>query len=73
MQEAHRETGRTITVEDHAAEGGLGEAVAVAIGAPVEILAVRKVPHSASPAECMAMQGIDAAGIVRQVRDGARG
>jgi transketolase len=68
LRTALRETGRVITVEDHAAEGGIGEAVAAALGAPVTMLAVRKVPHSATPAELLSLEGIDAAAIVEAVR-----
>ncbi|MBI3097363.1 MAG: transketolase [Planctomycetes bacterium] len=63
---AARETGRIITVEDHASEGGLGEAVAQALAgtAPLTSLAVRELPRSGSPKELMAAHGIDADAIV---------
>jgi transketolase len=60
LRRAALETGRILVVEDHAPEGGLGEAVAAAIGglAPVECLAVRSAPRSGSMAELLAAHGI---------------
>jgi len=58
--------GRLITVEDHYAEGGLGEAVVAAVvaaGAPlaaVRNLAVTRVPHSGKPDELVEAFGISA-------------
>jgi len=60
-----------VTVEDHYAEGGLGDAVAGALsadGIKVHKLAVTEVPRSGKPAELMGKYGIDAAGIVQQVK-----
>jgi transketolase len=62
-----------VTVEDHRAEGGLGEAVLAALAEAratthVELLAVRELPHSGKPAELLAAAGIDADAIA----DGAR-
>ena len=60
-----------ITVEDHYAEGGLGDAVAGELssaGVKVSKLAVREVPHSGKAEELLAKYGIDAAAIVRQVK-----
>ncbi|MEM2718675.1 MAG: transketolase, partial [Candidatus Bathyarchaeia archaeon] len=65
---AAEETKRIMTVEDHYSEGGIGEAVA-SLGIKPHILAVRKMPHSGKPEELMAEQGIDAAGIVRKVKE----
>jgi len=67
---AAAETKFVVTVEDHSAYGGLGEAVcqAVAGRSPVKVLAVRKVPQSGPPAELMAIQGIDAKAIVAAVK-----
>jgi transketolase len=79
---AGRETGSIITVEDHHAEGGLGEAVmAVFAGSDVKprirVLAVREMPGSAPGGELMAVAGIDARHIVAAAREmtaaGARG
>src|SRR5204863_3901030 len=54
-----------VTVEDHWAEGGLGEAVLAALADSeerprLELLAVREMPHSGKPAELLAAAGIDA-------------
>ncbi len=62
-----------VTVEDHWAEGGLGEAVLSALAEsderpPVVLLAVREMPHSGKPAELLAEAGIDAAGIAAAAR-----
>jgi transketolase len=62
-----------VTVEDHWPEGGLGEAVLSALAAadehpPVELLAVREMPHSGKPAELLAAAGIDADGIAAAAR-----
>jgi transketolase len=64
---AFEETKHIITVEDHYPEGGIGEAVA-SLGLRPRILAVRKMPHSGKPEELLAEQGIDAAGIVNEVK-----
>jgi transketolase len=66
-----------VTVEDHGAEGGLGEAVLSALGAaderpPVVQLAVTEMPHSGKPAELLAEAGIDADGIAAAARSLAR-
>ncbi|HMC51248.1 MAG TPA: transketolase C-terminal domain-containing protein, partial [Acidimicrobiales bacterium] len=65
--------GRVITVEDHWAEGGIGEAVLAALAeedvqAAVTVLAVRQLPGSGTPAELLAAVGIDAAGIAEAAR-----
>lgn len=60
-----------ITVEDHYAEGGLGDAVAgelSADGVRVYKLAVRELPRSGKSEELLALSGIDAAAIVKQVK-----
>jgi transketolase len=62
-----------VTVEDHRAEGGLGEAVLAALaegGATphVAVLAVRELPHSGKPAELLAAAGIDAGAIADSAR-----
>jgi len=67
-----RETkGRLITVEDHYAGGGLGDAVASAVAAggfAVHRLAVREIPRSGTPAELLDRYGISARHIVAAVR-----
>ncbi|MEV3857236.1 transketolase [Streptomyces sp. NPDC050095] len=72
LRDAARATGCLVTVEDHRAEGGLGDAVAEAFddGAPVPRLvrlAVRVMPGSASPGEQLRAAGIDAESIVAGV------
>ena len=60
-----------ITVEDHYAEGGLGDAVAgelSADGIKVHKLAVNGLPHSGKAEELLAKFGIDAAAIVKKVK-----
>ena len=62
-----------VTVEDHWAEGGLGEAVLSALAASgtesrVMTLAVRELPHSGKPAELLAAAGIDAEHIAEAAR-----
>ncbi|CAL9367715.1 Transketolase 2 [Streptomyces sp. enrichment culture] len=68
LRRAAEETGCLLTVEDHRAEGGLGDAVLDAFGdgRPVPRLvrlAVRTMPGSASPAEQLHAAGIDAESI----------
>jgi transketolase len=69
---AARATNNTvITVEDHYAEGGIGDAVAGELsveGIKVHKLAVRELPHSGKPEELLAKYGIDSAAIVRTVK-----
>ncbi len=71
LRRAAQETEAVITAEDHYPEGGLGEAVAAAVagsGAPVQVLAVTREPHSGTGAELLAEQGLDAAGIAAAAR-----
>jgi transketolase len=68
---AQKTNNHVITVEDHYAEGGLGDAVAgelSAQGVRVHKLAVTELPHSGKPEELLAKYGIDAAAIVRKVK-----
>ncbi|MEU6391579.1 transketolase [Streptomyces sp. NPDC046939] len=72
LRDAARDTGCLITVEDHRAQGGLGDAVAEAFddGVPTPRLvrlAVRQMPGSAKPEEQLRAAGIDAASIVAAV------
>jgi NAD(P)-dependent dehydrogenase (short-subunit alcohol dehydrogenase family) len=66
--------GRLITVEDHWAEGGIGEAVLSALAqagvasAKSQLLAVREMPHSGGPDELVDAFGISARHIVEAVR-----
>jgi transketolase len=67
--------GRLITVEDHYAHGGLGDAVSEAVGEHgfrVRRLAVREIPRSGKPGELMDRYGISAAAIVEAVKAGVR-
>jgi len=64
--------GKLVTVEDHYPEGGIGSAVAEALadqtGVTHKIMAVRGLPFSAPPANLLDHFGIDAAAIVKQVK-----
>jgi transketolase len=69
---AAEQTGAIVTVEDHWAEGGIGETVAGVLadeGSPARLvrLAVRTKPGSGPPADLMAAAGIDAAHICSAV------
>jgi transketolase len=74
--EAARATGgRLITVEDHYAAGGIGDAVAEAVadaGFTVHRLAVREIPRSGKPDELIERFGISAAHIVKAVQSQAK-
>jgi transketolase len=65
--------GRLVTVEDHWAEGGIGEAVLAALAqasaAPSKsrLIAVRNMPHSGKPDELIDAFGISAKHIVEAV------
>jgi transketolase len=64
--------GRIITVEDHYAHGGLGDAVSEAVwdqGFRVKRLAVREIPRSGPPKELLDRYGISARAIVSAVRE----
>jgi transketolase len=65
--------GRLVTIEDHWAEGGLGDAVLDALAdldEPPRVvkLAVREMPRSGKPEECLAAAGIDAEHITAAAR-----
>ncbi len=69
---AAKETGAIVTVEDHWAEGGIGEVVAAVLaenGVATNFtrLAVTERPGSGPPADLLAAAGIDAAHIVATV------
>jgi 1-deoxy-D-xylulose-5-phosphate synthase len=70
-----RRCGAVVTVEEHAALGGFGEAVLSVLAqegvrVPVRTLAVRdEVIEHGSPDEIIADLGLDAAGIARAARD----
>jgi len=68
---AQKTKNTVLTVEDHYAEGGLGDAVAgelSADGIKVHKLAVTELPHSGKSAELLAKYGIDATAIVKKVK-----
>jgi transketolase len=74
VQAAARDCGGVVTVEDHAPEGGLGDAVLDALAGVddrprVTKLAVRELPGSGTPAELLREAGIDADGIAAAARD----
>ena len=72
LHKAAAETAAIITIEDHYAAGGIGEAVAAAlsdVATPVFALAVSRLPMSGKPDELLAYEGIDAAAIVRRVHE----
>jgi transketolase len=77
IQAAARDCGAIVTVEDHAPEGGLGDAVldvlADAEDRPrVVKLAVREIPGSGTPEELIKGAGIDADAIAGAAREVAR-
>src|ERR671910_985985 len=77
LRAAARECGAIVTVEDHWAEGGLGDAVLEALAEaddrpPVHKLAVREMPTSGSPDELMHAARIDAEAIADAARALAR-
>ena len=68
---AQKTNNTVITVEDHYAEGGLGDAVAGELsveGIKVHKLAVNGIPRSGKAEELLAHFGIDAAAIVKKVK-----
>jgi transketolase len=71
MKAAH-DTGVIITVEDHFAEGGIGEAVKSLLctsAVSVHSLAVRKMPKSGKPGELLDYEEISRNSIVKKVRE----
>jgi transketolase len=67
LESASATQGRLLTVEDHYAHGGMGDAVLDAVGSEgirVHKLAVRAVPHSGKPDELIDHYGIGARSIV---------
>ena len=62
---------RILTVEDHYAHGGLGDAVLSAVsteGIAVHKLAVREIPHSGKPEELVDHYGIGVRSIVEAAK-----
>jgi transketolase len=72
LREASTATKAIITVEDHYAEGGIGEAVGSALATlpvPLHSLAVRKKPRSGKPEELLDDQEISQKAILRKVKE----
>ena len=72
LLECARATSNTfLTVEDHYAHGGLGDAVLNALsgeGIRLHKLAVREIPHSGKPAELLDRYGISSRAIVETAK-----
>ncbi|HCS79419.1 TPA: transketolase [Patescibacteria group bacterium] len=72
LQKAAAESQAIITVEDHYAQGGLGDAVLEALAEiahpPIYKLAVTKLPRSGRPEELLDYEGISATKIVEKVK-----
>jgi transketolase len=70
---AAEETGFLLTVEDHVAAGGLGEAVAAAVGGRGRTftLSVGRTPRSGKPAQLRQFMGINAEAIVDAIQNEA--
>jgi transketolase len=71
LKRAAEDTKAIISVEDHFAEGGIGEAVRSALSenaVPVYSLAVRKMPRSGKPQELLDYEEISAKAIVAKVK-----
>ncbi|CAD6194254.1 unnamed protein product [Caenorhabditis auriculariae] len=70
---AQRVGGRVLTIEDHYPAGGIGEAVAAALGdlanVRVRSLAVHAVPRSGPPEELLDLYGISAKHIIKAVEN----
>ena len=78
LEKAAKETGAIITVEDHFAEGGIGDAVRSSLAAskhrtPVHSLAVRIMPKSGKPDELLEYEEISKQAIVKKVKEIAKG
>jgi transketolase len=70
LRKAAEETRGIVTVEDHSASGGIGDAVAAAVAGRtrMEVLGVRDIPRSGKPEELMKAYGITADAIVAAAR-----
>jgi transketolase len=72
LKEVIGATGSIITVEDHYAEGGIGEAVRSALaeyGMPVYSLAVQKMPKSGKPEEILDYEEISKVAIIKKIKE----
>jgi transketolase len=71
LESARAAKNRILTVEDHYAHGGLGDAVLGAVGSEgvrVHKMAVREVPHSGRPDELVDHFGLSARAIAETVK-----
>ena len=71
IEHAQATQGRLLTVEDHYAHGGLGDAVLSAVaeeGFRVHKIAVREIPHSGKPDELIDRYGLSARAIIETVK-----
>ncbi|MCL5023533.1 MAG: transketolase [Nitrospirae bacterium] len=71
LKKAAHATRAIVTVEDHFAEGGIGEAVRSAmadVDVPIHTLAVRKMPKSGKPDELLEYEEISRKAIVGKVK-----
>ena len=71
LLECARTTKTFLTIEDHYAHGGIGDAVLNALsaeGVRVHKLAVREIPHSGKPAELVDRYGISAHSIIETAK-----
>lgn len=71
LDSARATRGLMVTVEDHYAHGGLGDAVLSAVGSEgirVHKMAVREIPHSGKPDELLDRYGISTRAIVDTVK-----
>jgi len=72
LRDAASATRSIVTVEDHYAEGGIGEAVKSALATspiPIYMLSVRKKPKSGKPQELLDYEGISRDAIVKKVKE----
>jgi len=72
VKTAQKSGNKILVVEDHYAQGGIGEMIASALcntDIVVESLAVHELSRSGKPEELLALAGIDADAIVSRVRD----
>lgn len=72
LNKAAQATNAIITVEDHYADGGIGEAVRSALAlhyVPVHSLVVRKMPRSGKPAELLEYEEISKNAIIKKVKE----
>jgi len=72
LREAATATKSIITVEDHYAEGGIGEAVKSALATspvPIYSLSVKKKPKSGKPQELLDYEAISRVAIIKKVKE----